>query len=253
MERWLILGEDARMKELAKAMDTHNKTVFFKQTAKWDHTINATVLDFCPTHIVLPIQPLAIEVQLLLGVKHVNFFAGRLNEQWTATLKQQKVVHYLQNETFIWRNAMLTAESFVKWWYERGEKVRDKTFIITGFGRVAKSLAIALTGLGAHVIIAVRSRAQIEEARVAGYEAIHLQPSSIKKATALINTIPAQWLTPSYHEAISMPIYDLASEPGCLYYVTREDYVPLLALPGKYFAKEAALLMLQSILEDCEC
>lgn len=252
MEKWLVLGEDARMRELAKYLDSQHRTVFFKQTKKWDSTVNAIVLDFAPTHIVLPILPLEIDVPLLLGVKHVTFFAGKLTDEWHGVLKKQKLVLYLENETFIWRNAALTTESFIKWWYEQGENLAGKSFIVTGFGRLAKNLARSLTALGANVTIAVRSRASIEDARVAGYDAISLDLKQMKQTTALINTIPAQWLTPSLSEGIHMPIYDLASAPGCLYYVSRQDYEALIGLPGKHFPQAAAKLLQQSITEGCE-
>ncbi|MFF5993370.1 dipicolinate synthase subunit A [Lysinibacillus sp. KU-BSD001] len=252
-ERWLVIGMDARMKELAKKMSSPNRTIFYKKATGWDAGVNATVLDFCPDKVVLPIQPLTLDVPLLLGTKHVTFFTGRLTDDWRGMLKQEKVVPYLENESFIWKNAGLTAESFISYLYEKRQTIRGKHFIVTGFGRVAKLLAQALTGLHANVTIAVRSHTQKYEAAMLGYEAIYLQPQYIKEATALINTIPAQWLTQSFSEVIKMPIYDLASAPGCLYYVTRSDYELLLALPGKYFPDDAAQLLYDSIVEGCEC
>ena len=252
-ERWLLIGADARIKELAKKLSSPNRTIFFKNTLSWDAGLNATVLDFCPDNIVLPIQPLSIDVPLLLGTKHVTFYTGRLTDEWRAMLKQEKIIPYLENESFIWKNAALTVESFISYMYEQRKTIRGKHFIITGFGRVAKLLAQALTGLHAKVTIAVRSKAQRHEAMMLGYEAVYLQPQYIKEATALINTIPTQWLTQQFSEVIKMPIYDLASAPGCLYYVTRNDYTPLLALPGKYFPDDAAQLLYDSIVEGCEC
>lgn len=252
-ERWLIIGKDARMKELAKMMSAPHRTIFYKNADAWDAGVNATVLDFCPDHIVLPIQPPAIDVPLLLGTKHVKFHAGRLTDEWRTMLKNENVNLYLENESFIWKNAALTAESFISYWYQNQWTLRGKHFIVTGFGRVAKLLAQALVGLHADVTIAVRSRPQQLEAELLGYDTICLQPEQMKEATALINTIPAQWLTQPFSDVLKMPIYDLASAPGCCYYVTRKDYTPLLALPGKYFAEDAAHLLYDSIMEGCEC
>ena len=173
-ERWLIIGKDARMKELAKMMSAPHRTIFCKNADTWDAGVNATVLDFCPDHIVFPVQPLAIDVPLLLGTKHVKFHAGRLSDEWRTMLKNEKVNLYLENESFIWNNAALTAESFISYWYQNQWTLRGKHFIVTGFGRVAKLLAQALTGLHANVTIAVRSRPQRLEAELLGYETICL-------------------------------------------------------------------------------
>lgn len=247
VERWLVIGIDDRMKQLAKKLTAPHRTVFYKNTSSWNAQLNSTVLEFHPDHIVLPIQPLSIDAPILIGNKNVKFYAGRLTEQWRSLLKNQEVHMYLQDEEFIWKNAGLTAEGLLAFFYEKGESVRGKTFIITGFGRVAKMLAQLLKSLHANVTIAVRSDTQLNEAKALGYDAIDLQTDNIHQANAIINTIPAQWLTQSFSDCIHMPIYDVASAPGCLYYVTRRDYTLLPALPGKYFADDAANVLFETI------
>ena len=252
MEKWLVIGTDERLKTLAKKLTSPSRTVFYKASDVWDATLNATVLDFFPDYIVLPIQPMTIEVPLLLGVKHAKFFVGRLNEHWEALLKEQNVTRYLEDESFIWKNAALTAEGLIAYFYERQISIANKSFVVTGFGRVAKMIAMKFKSLHANVTIAVRSSAQQSEAQVYGFPVIDLQPEAMIDSDALINTIPAQWLTQPFNERIVMPIYDVASKPGCLYYVIRKDYAMLSSLPGKYFADDAAHILYESIVKEAQ-
>lgn len=249
-KKWLVIGTDERLKRLAKKLSSPERSVFYKYTDVWDSSLNATVLDFFPDKIVLPILPMQVEVPMLLGTKHVHFYAGRLNEHWQVLLKNAKVSYYLQDESFIWKNAALTAEGLIAYFYENQCSLQNKTFIIAGFGRVAKMLALRLQALQAKVIIAVRSKAQQTEAKMHGYNAIALQPDQMPQADALINTIPAQWLTQPFSEQLPMPIFDLASAPGCLYYVTRSDYTLLSSLPGKYFPDAAAQVLYETVIKE---
>ena len=75
-ERWLLIGTDARIKELAKKMSSPHRTIFFKNTSSWDAGLNTTVLDFCPDNIVLPMQPLSIDVPYCLAQNMSNFLQG---------------------------------------------------------------------------------------------------------------------------------------------------------------------------------
>ena len=110
-------------------------------------------------------------------------------------------------------------------------------------------LAQLLNRLHARVIIAVRSEEQRAEALAYGYDAYTLSPELQCKADFCINTIPVPWLTMDYTAICFMPIYDLASAPGCLQDIKLSQYELLPALPGKYFPKEAASLLYDTIVE----
>ncbi|MEC1179299.1 dipicolinate synthase subunit A [Metasolibacillus meyeri] len=247
-ERWLVVGADERMKVLARSVASEERTVFYKNKTSWDAELNATALEFHPDVIVLPIQPLKIDVQVVLGIQQALVHVGKLSPEWEVFLKKQTVHRYLQQEAFIWQNAALTAEAFLAYFYERKQAVRHKRFIITGFGRVAKMTAHMLKSMQADVVILVRSVTQHCEALALGYESYLLDELPHVEGIALINTIPAKWLTPAIREQLLMPIYDLASAPGC---VTEEmeQYELLAGLPGKYFSTDAANLLKTAILD----
>lgn len=247
-ERWLIIGADERMKQLAKNIVSDERTIFYKNKRTWDAELNEVALDYQPTVVILPIQPLAIEVANVLGLEQALIHAGKLSERWQTILKNNQVHLYLEQESFIWQNAALTAEALLAYHYEKRRAVRGKTFIITGFGRVAKMMAATLTGLQANVIIVTRSEAQRCEANALCYKAYLLEAIPQLQASALINTIPAKWLGIEVRKQLSMPIYDLASTPGCAIEPV-ESYTLLSGLPGKYFPKDAAQLLQQAIFE----
>lgn len=247
-EKWLVIGTDARLKILARKLTKPERTVYYKSKNSWDEELNQLALTLRPDYVVLPIQPLKVEVPVVLGLKDAIIFSGKTNEEWKGILKENTVYYYLEDEEFIWQNALLTAEAFVASFYQTKQAISGKRFIITGFGRVAKTLGHLLRSIGAEVAIAVRSEVQLNEAKAFRYEAHYLSDVGEIKADYFINTIPAKWLDTGLNEKIHIPIYDLASYPGCLQDgVERENYELLPALPGKFFPQDAAKLLYNSI------
>jgi len=248
-EKWLVVGTDARLKMLAKKLSKENsRTVYYKNESVWDEDLNRMVYEFKPNFIVLPIHPLPVEVPLVMGVSGAKIFAGKLNDEWKSILKNNEISYYLEDEGFIWQNAALTAEAFVSSFYNTKQAIQGKKFIVTGFGRVAKMVAHILRSIGGDVCIAVRSNVQLSEAKALRYEVVQLDEVGYVDGDVFINTIPAKWLDQEFNEKIAMPIYDLASYPGCLNDdVSRKDYELLPALPGKFFPNDAAHVLYESI------
>lgn len=247
-EKWLVVGTDLRMKVLAKNLTNENRTVYYKSLSVWDEELNKTVLEFQPHFVVLPIHPLSIEVPMIFGLSNAVIFAGKLNDEWRNVLQKNEIHYYLQDEGFIWHNASLTAEAFVSSFYNTKKAIQGKKFIITGFGRVAKMVAHILKSIGAEVSIAVRSDVQLSEAKAFRYEAVYLDHVGEVVGDFFINTIPAKWLDEQFNEKITIPVYDLASHPGCLQDgVIRKQYELLPALPGKFFPEDAGNVLYESI------
>ncbi|WP_339288832.1 dipicolinate synthase subunit A [Ureibacillus sp. FSL K6-0786] len=247
-EKWLVIGTDERLKILAKMLSNPERTVYYKSKTNWDHELNHLSLSIQPDYVVLPIQPLKVEVPAVLGITNATIFSGKTNEEWKEILNENQIYYYLEDEEFIWQNALLTAEAFVATFYNTKHAISGKRFIITGFGRVAKTLGHLLRCIGAEVVIAVRSDVQLNEAKAFRFESVYLADVGEIEADYFINTIPARWLDASVKEKINMPIYDLASYPGCLKDdVERDHYELLPALPGKYFPHDAAKILYNSI------
>lgn len=248
-DKWLVIGVDERLKVLAKKLSNDVESVYYKCVSSWNEDINEIVSKFKPNIIVLPIQPLKIEVPYI-EMNNAYIFAGKLNDNWREILKNNEIFFYLEDEAFIWQNAALTAEAFISIFHSKKQAIRGKRFIVTGFGRVAKMIGHMIKNIGGEVNIAVRSEVQLNEAKAFHYEAINLYEIGETKGDFIINTIPAKWLDDQLNKQIKLPIYDLASYPGCLADgVERKDYEFLPALPGKCFPNDAASILYTTILE----
>lgn len=250
-EKWLVVGTDSRLKSLAKKLSDGKRTVYYKNVSIWDEELNKTANSFKPDHLVLPILPIPIEVPAVIGIRDATVYAGKLNDEWRSILSNHDTYFYLEDEAFIWKNAVLTAEGFVSSFYNTKNSIQGKKFIISGFGRVAKMVAHILRSIGADICIAVRSNVALNEAKAFRYEAVYIQDVGNVEANFFVNTIPAKWLDDSLNNELAMPIYDLASAPGCLQDgVVRENYELLPALPGRFFPEDAAHVLYESIVGE---
>lgn len=256
-EKWLILGKDLRFKELALQLSLDFERVVYKYTDSWNEEIQQIVLTEKPQRIVLPIHAIDLpKYAFEVLEKDTAIFVGKSNQtlqQELQYLEEERVIYYLQDESYIWLNARLTSEGMLCAFYElESASVYGKSFYITGFGRVAKMLAYMLHKLGANVHILARSNSQIQEAMAYGYVASQLIPENMTKPYYLINTIPNKWFTDEFSQQFdqSVKIFDVASAPGCLNIedVQSVNYKLLPGLPGKYFPQDAANLLAQVII-----
>lgn len=248
-EKWLVIGEDARLKFVAKKLTDETRTVYYKKSSKWDDEVQQAYNAFLPTKMILPIHPLQVVSDILIKPT-TEVFIGKSNDTWKLALANTTVHHYLQHEPYIWKNAHLTAVGTLAHLFQNEKLVGNKTILITGFGRVAKMTAKLFATLGANIIIAVRSPIQLAEAQAFGYEVIPLSANHERQSDFLINTIPSRWLTSTYPIYLKTHIYDLASAPGCLAPdVTALKYELLPALPSKFFPEAAAELLYDAILQ----
>ncbi len=248
-EKWFVIGEDARLKFVAKKLTDENRTVFYKKSSKWDDDIQQAYNAFMPTKMILPIQPLEVDGDIRIKPT-TEVFIGKSNYTWQGALANTNVHHYLQHEPYIWKNAHLTALGLLAFLFQKEKLVENKTILITGFGRVAKMTAKLFATLGSNIIISVRSPIQLAEAQAYQYEAIPLSAIHERQADYLINTIPSRWLSNDYPTYLKSQIYDLASAPGCLTAdadATRYELLP--ALPSKFFPEAAAELLYDAILQ----
>lgn len=253
-ESWLILGKDLRFKELALQLSLDFENVIYKYTDNWNDEIQQIITNERPQRIVLPIHAVELPRFAFESLpKETAVFVGKSNQslqQELRYLENNRVIYYLQDESYIWLNARLTSEGMLCAFYElESASVYGKSFYVTGFGRVAKMLAFMLNRLGANVHVLARSDSQIQEAIAYGYVASQLTPQNVKKPYYLINTIPNKWLNEDFYLQLNeeIKIFDVASAPGCLNIESNLNYKLLPALPGKYFPQDAADLLAQVI------
>lgn len=111
--------------------------------------------------------------------------------------------------------------------------------LIMGLGRVGKTLALALKGLGAEVSVATRNPKEKAVCRILGVDVVEY-PCLSKKISGfglIFNTVPAVLLTGELLQRVkdSTPIIDLATHPGGVDSAAAKgkNVIWALGLPGK--------------------
>lgn len=251
--RWLFIGSDRRIEESARLFKEKGLAVSVHFHDDVTNDLIEKIAEIHPTHIVLPIQGINGRLDSQRLPKGTTFFTGILSDIQKTELESAGhiVSSYLHDERFVWNNARLTAEGFIKDFYqETNIPIVNTPIQIAGFGRVGRMLAHVLQAAGADLTIVARSEAQLGEAEALGFEVEKLSDDIDFKPGYLVNTIPAQWLTLPQED--SLRVFDLASKPGCLKPGMSSAYYTLhLGLPGKHFPIRAASYLAETILRMC--
>lgn len=155
-----------------------------------------------------------------------------------------KVYDYFSDDAYVLKNAYLTYQGVLRLLFENTDTfIVGKTALVTGYGRIAKSLCAALKSLGLKVYVAVRSDINTAEASMSGFDVIKI---SDMKGTLfyfdfIFNTVPFNIFDEKdvKHFKDSALYFEIASEP---YGASREHfglygkkYISASALPGKFF------------------
>lgn len=125
---------------------------------------------------------------------------------------------YMKYETYVLKNAFLTAEGAVACLEENTDySLIGKNILIIGYGRIAKALRKILCSYGSNITVCSRSAVSGAQAEFDGVE--HISFSELKKKSnfdIVINTVPHIVLTKDELTALKkgVLILDLASFPG---------------------------------------
>ena len=113
-ESWLILGKDLRFKELALQLSLDFNNVIYKYTDQWNDEIQQIIMTERPERIVLPIHAVDLPKFAFESLpKETAIFVGKSNQSLQQELRyldEKHIIHYLQDESYIWLNARLTSE-----------------------------------------------------------------------------------------------------------------------------------------------
>jgi len=151
-------------------------------------------------------------------------------------------------------NSIPTAEGAIQLAMEEVPyTIHGSRCLVLGFGRCGKTLALALSHLGAQVTVADRSRVQLAWADAFGLKPLPLADLiNHVDFDIIFNTIPALILTEVYLSKLdpSVLIIDLAAAPGGVDFAAANQLgiraIHALSLPGK-----VAPLTAGKILSDC--
>lgn len=171
---------------------------------------------------------------------------GLLSDEIKNSLNKNgvKFYDYFEYEPYVLKNAYITSQAAVRLLLENTKDfiVSDKV-LITGFGRIGKSLAMMLRGLGMKVFISARSDVALSEAASMGFDFFRLSQlkGTVFYYDYIFNTVPHIIFDENdiRHMRDSTVYFELASAP---YGADREHFeiygkkhIQASALPGKYY------------------
>ncbi|MFI3168399.1 MAG: NAD(P)-dependent oxidoreductase [Faecalibacterium sp.] len=215
-------------------------------------------------YILLPL-PLDDEqaglAQLLRAAKpEAIAFGGKISPkvQAMAAASRIELLDYFARPELAILNAIPTAEGAIALLFaHRSSTLWGAELLVTGFGRVAQSLASRLLALGAKVTIAARSAEQRAMARAMGCEAVAIESlrQCAAQFTTAINTVPALLLDATVLGQMPQGslVIDLASRPGGVDFAAAKalgmQAIHALSLPAACAPESAGAFVAQTVLE----
>lgn len=150
-------------------------------------------------------------------------------------------IDYLSREELSVMNAVATAEGALGIAMEESpETIFGNKILITGFGRIAKTLAKILVSMGADVTVCARKKSDISWAEIFGCKGRDFSLLNEKSDFKIIfNTVPTEIFTKEKLSLLnpSALIIDLASKPGGVDFESASlmgiKTIWALSLPGK--------------------
>ncbi len=147
-------------------------------------------------------------------------------------------IDYTDNETFLKKNAYLTAEGAITLYYnEVKETLLNKKILILGYGRIGKYLAKMLKFLNCDVSIFARRKEVQNEISLDGYKPVKLKNDGYD---LVFNTIPQIIADNEFKDSICI---ELANG-----FENKENIIKGNGIPGKMFPKTASEIILDAIL-----
>lgn len=185
-------------------------------------------------------------------------FAGKVPSIIKNIANEHKVLFfdYTDNEEFNILNAISTAEGAILTALNQSTKtISQSKFIILGYGRIGRALAIRLKALGGIVTIGARSTKSRASAVCDNIEAYPIENAieMSENSDFIFNTIPSPIITEhNINKILNAKIIDLASIPGGLTenakMILGEKYIHALSLPGKFFPDTAGEVIYKTII-----
>lgn len=150
-------------------------------------------------------------------------FGGRISSAVRELFSSKgiEVVDYFEREELAVLNALATAEGALQIALEEQPvMISGSRILITGMGRIAKSLIRILSGFGADITASARKCSDLAWAEIFGCNAVNISElessDALKNADIIFNTVPYPILTEKLLKKCSKKclIIDLASKPG---------------------------------------
>lgn len=262
-----IIGGDLRIVKLAELLakdnfkiktyaieeaEELNKIQNIKNCNTLDETIENTEIVIGPIplssnniQINTPFSKKVITLEeLAKKIKNKKFIAGNIKKEFYeySQNNNSEIIDLLKKEELTILNTISTAEGAIQIAMEETIKtIHSSNILILGFGRVGKTLANILKGIGANVYCEARKNEDLAWIKTYGYEPITIDNlnENLNKFDIIMNTIPALVLKEKEINCLKKDclLIDLASSPGGIDIKAAKEKgiktIWALALPGK--------------------
>lgn len=219
--------------------------------------------DKCEGYDMIYVRSLLSEVTAETALKFPSgsmLFARGLSGEVSEIIRSKDIEYYniLEDETFIVKNAYITAEGALAYIIGNTDiTIRRMPVLVLGYGRVGKSVTKLLKDNYAVVSVATDNAAEYATSSIFCDEAYTLTDFKAKLAdfSVIINTIPKKILEGDTLKLVRKDcfILDLASKPGGLDYVAAEElnikFLHALGVPGKIAPKTAGLYIKEVLMK----
>ncbi len=272
-----IIGGDMRQAALAESISGDGNIAYacFLEKAPLSDRVKKAGLEETALrcgYIVLPLPAVAggkyLKADLSYGkillddgfaekLQGKKIFCG-MAEKLKATSRlweNNEIYDYSESEEFKIGNALLTAEGALGTaMREFGGTVHGSRCLVAGFGRIGKTLAYMLRGIGADVAVSARKRTDLSWIKTYGYRPVPAgSMCAAGRYDIIFNTVPEVIFDKGTLGALDKNtlIIDLASPPGGVDMEAARECkiktVAALSLPGKT-APEAAGEIIKNII-----
>lgn len=240
-----IFTSDKRFKYLADRLRKDGNFVF-ENTEKFINITRVIVVPFPAT-----LEKLSCIQEISSSrLDDKTVFAGLVNDEVRKifTSKGAKVVDYMKDFALMNDNAAYTVEGALSVATNANDRaLYNSECLVTGYGRIAKRLCVALKALGANVTVAIRRPELSNKLIKDGYNVTDFEKfGGLQKYNYIFNTVPSIVFDKNSLLLIdkNCAIIELASKPGGfdLEFAESENIKIINAqgLPGKYTAQAAA-------------
>ena len=203
--------------------------------------------------------PSLTPAQLLSCLKEGAVLFGGGLSAFRTLLQKTNTPYYdvLQNQALTLANAAVTAEGAILLALQAMPiTIQHANLLVTGFGRIGKSLAGKLHALGANVTLTARNPAQFSL-----IEQLSCTPDEtgryylgLSRYDCIFNTVPAPVFSSAQLLGLSADCFylELASSPGGIAPDAQKpvNYIPAPGLPGKTAPKTAAQLIFRALCDS---
>lgn len=182
--------------------------------------------------------------QLVEKLNKKQFLAGSIKKEFYDLASKQdiQIIDLLEKEELVVLNTIATAEGAIQIAMEETTKtIHSSNILVLGFGRVGKTLAYMLKGIGANVFCEARKEEDFAWIKTYGYQKIELKElkNTLHQFDIIMNTVPSILLKQEELSCLKKDclLVDLASKPGGIdIEEARKQGIKTiwaLALPGK--------------------